>query len=288
MSTVAPVALQLDESDPLAHIPIFAALALEERGELSRLLKPRRFSPGQHIVWVGEPGREFFVIEQGSVNITLPDEHGRELVLATLGPGQFFGEISLLDGGPRTATARSQTDSTLMELGRDDFIEFIRRHPSVAIHMMTVLGQRQRETNEKLRGIKNANEVIEQRRTAGQRAVERIAEAFSSTGWAVGNMIFFAAWIVGNLWLVRSGRKYFDEPPTFATLGFIITVEAILLSIFVLISQKRQADRDRIRADLEYQVNVKAHLEVMQLHQKVDRLEGILARMENDGESRRG
>jgi uncharacterized membrane protein len=112
--------------------------------------------------------------------------------------------------------------------------------------------------------------------------VEKVAGTFSSTAWVLGNLLFFAAWIVGNLWLYKSGHKYFDEPPTFFTLGFIITLEAILLSMFVLNSQKRQADRDRIRADLEYQVNVKAHLEVMQLHQKVDRLEAILARMENE------
>lgn len=251
MSDVVP------ESDPLAHVPMFSHLTVEERAELSKLFKPRRFSPGQHIVWVGEPGREFFLIEAGSVHITLPDEAGRELTLATLGPGQFFGEISLLDGGPRTATARSQSDSTLMELGRDDFLEFVRRHPTVAIHMMTVLGQRQRETNEKLRGIKNANEVIAAKRTSSQRVVEKIASAFSSTKWVIGNLLFFVLWIAANLLLIRSGRAPFDDPPTFFTLGFLITLEAILLSMFVLNTQKRQADSDRIRGDLEYQVNIK-------------------------------
>ena len=99
MSTAAAAAAQLDESDPLGHIPMFAPLTLEERGELSRLLKPRRFTPGQHIVWVGEPGREFFVIEQGSVNITLPDEQGRELILATLGRGSSSGRFRCWTAG---------------------------------------------------------------------------------------------------------------------------------------------------------------------------------------------
>jgi uncharacterized membrane protein len=83
---------------------------------------------------------------------------------------------------------------------------------------------------------------------------------------------------------VEGKPRFFDEPPTFFTLGFIITMEAILLSMFVLASQKRQADRDRVRADLEYQVNVKAHLEVMQLHQKVDRLEVLLERLVEEGD----
>ena len=270
--------------DVLGHIPLFGNLSAEERGELARLLVPKRFEPGQAIVWVGEPGREFFVIEQGKVAITIPDESGRELVLASLGPGAFFGEISLLDGGPRTATARAETDCTLMELGREDFLQFVRHYPAAAIHIMTVLGQRQRETNEKLRGIKNVNEVMAEQVTPIQKALERIAVCLASNRWLVANLVFFAGWIVVNVALSRLPRvdgkpRFFDEPPTFFTLGFIITMEAILLSMFVLASQKRQADRDRVRADLEYQVNVKAHLEVMQLHQKVDRLEVLLERV---------
>jgi CRP-like cAMP-binding protein len=269
---VAPTA----ESDPLARIPIFEALSSEERAGLAQLFRPRRFSRGQHIVRVGEPGKEFFIIQDGTVDISVPDEAGRSLVLASLGPGQFFGEISLLDGGPRTATARSATDSSLLELAREDFLSFIQRHPSVAIQMLTILGQRQRETNEKLRAIKNANEIIAQRISPGERALERIAKVFSSTGWVIANLVFFAIWIVGNLILLRVGRRGFDDPPTFFLLGFLISVEAILLSMIVLNSQKRQADRDRIRSDLEYDVNIKAHLEVVQLHEKVDRLETLV------------
>jgi CRP/FNR family cyclic AMP-dependent transcriptional regulator len=263
------------ESDLLGHIPLFAPLSVEERGELTGLMKAKRFSPGEHIVWVGEPGVEFFIIQQGRVAITLPDENGRELVLATLTAGQFFGEISLLDGGPRTATARAETEAELLELGRNDFLEFVRKHPSAAIHMMTVLGQRQRETNDKLRGIQNANEVIAEKRTTSERVAERVATMFASSGFVTGNLVMFAFWIVANLLLARSHRQ-FDDPPTFATLGFIITLEAMLLTLFVLASQKLQGIRDRIRSDLEYQVNVKAQLEIVQLHQKIDRMETML------------
>ncbi len=269
------------DSDLLDHIPLFSNLTVEERAELSSLLKPRQFTPGQHIVFVGEPGKEFFIIQRGRVAITLPDEHGRDMVLASLGPGQFFGEISLLDGGPRTATARAETDSTLMELGREEFLQFVRKTPAAAVHLMTVLGQRQRETNEKLRGIKNANEVIAEKSTSGQRIAERVARAFASNRFVMANLIFFAFWIVGNVVLQRFGRN-FDDPPTFFTLGFVITLESILLSMFVLASQKLQSERDRISADLEYQVNVKAHLEVVQLHQKVDRLEAMLEQVTGD------
>jgi len=168
-------------------------------------------------------------------------------------------------------------------LGRDAFMEFIRSKPAAAIHMLMVLGQRQRETNEKLRGIKNANEVIAQKRTSAQKAAEKIADTFASNWYVLMNLIFFAGWIVLNTWRMARGLHPFDDPPTFFTLGFIITLEAILLSMFVLNSQKRQADRDRIRSDLEYQINLKAHLEVMALHQKVDRLAGMVELSLPDG-----
>ena len=263
------------ESDPLVHIPLFAKLSAEERAELALLFQPRRFEAAKPIVFLGEPGKEFFIIEQGKVAISVLDENGREVRLALLGPGHFFGEISLLDGGPRTATARAETDATLLELGREDFLKFIGGHPAVAIHMMTILGQRQRETNEKLRGIKNVNQIIDETRTTGERIAARLAMTFASNRFVIFNLIFFAFWIVTNVLLMRQHQN-FDDPPTFSTLGFMITLESILLSMFVLASQKFQSDRDRIRSDLEYQVNVKAHLEVLQLHQKVDRLEAML------------
>ena len=263
------------ETDVLAKIPLFAELPERDRNGLAELLHRHSFEAGKHIVWVGEPGEEFFIIEQGTVMICLPDEGGRELALAALGPGQFFGEISLLDGGPRTATARAETAATLLKLGREDFLRFLHLHPAVAVHMLTVLGSRQRETNEKLRGIKNANEVIEENRTRAQRIAEGVARTFASSPFIMANLIIFAVWMLANIFLARMNRA-FDDPPTFATLGFLITLEAILLSLFVLNSQNRQAERDRIRSDLEYQVNLKNHLEVMQLHQKVDRLDKAL------------
>jgi CRP/FNR family cyclic AMP-dependent transcriptional regulator len=263
------------ETNPLSEIPLFAQLTPEELGELASLLKLRPFTAGDTIVLVGLAGQEFFLIREGRVAISLPDDEGKEVVLASLGPGHFFGEISLLDGGPRTATASAETDAVLWELGRADFLNFISRHPLVAIQMMTVLGRRQRETNEKLRAIKNVNEVIAEQRTTGEVAVQKLATAFASNRFVLANLFFFAAWIVSNVVLFKSHRN-FDDPPAFFTLGFVIALESILLSMFVLASQKFQSERDRVRADLEYEVNVKAQLDIVELHQKVDRLQSLM------------
>jgi CRP/FNR family transcriptional regulator, cyclic AMP receptor protein len=270
------------DADIFAGIPLFSELDAAEREDLRRLLQPLTFEPQRAICWIGEAGDEFYIIESGQVLICYPDENGREVTLAALGPGQFFGELSLLDGGRRTATARSQTEVRVLALGRDSFHQFIQQHPSAAIHILTEMGRRQRDQLEKLRGVKNVNEVVEERRTPVQRIVERIARLFSSVGFLLANLLFISGWIVfQNIAYEQASARepakyppvsYLDTPPTFFWLGFMVTIEALLLSIFVLNAQRRQTQRDSIKADLDYQVNRKTQLEIMQLHEKIDRL----------------
>jgi CRP/FNR family cyclic AMP-dependent transcriptional regulator len=259
---------------PLAVIPLFAELSDAELAELETALQESRYSDHQPVVWVGDPGEDFFLIRSGHVEISCPDETGKEVALGTLSPGQFFGEISLLDGGPRTATVRARGDVVLSRLSRERFLEFLRGHPDAAVHMMTVLGRRQRETVEKVRGIRNVNEAVARQLTHWQVVAERIASV-TATKWFVSlNLGFFVFWILLNL-LLRHWRHAFDGPH-FDLLGLLVTIEALFIALFVLISQNQQNERDRIRADLDYQVNLKAHQEVMQLHQKVDRLTEVI------------
>ncbi len=255
---------------PLAGIPLFEDLSQEELGELEALLTPRALLDRQPIFWLGDHGDEFFLVRTGNVDISCPDETGKDVLLATLGPGHFFGEISLLDGGPRTASAFTRGPVMLSCLTREHFLNFLHAHPEAAVHMLTVLGRRLRETNEMVRGIRNVNEAVDRLRTRWQVMAEHIA-TFTATQWFIGlNLVFFLAWVGSNL-LLRHWKKDFDGTH-FDLLSLIITAEAFFITLFVLISQNQQNERDRIRADLEYQVNIKAHQEVIQLQQKVDRL----------------
>jgi CRP-like cAMP-binding protein len=270
------------QTDIFTRIPLFAELDAGEREELRRLLQPRELDAQQVLFWIGEAGDDFFIVESGHVVICYPDENGKEVTLATLGSGQFFGELSLLDGGRRTATARAQGAVRLLALGREKFHHFLNEHPSAAIHILTELGRRQRDQIEKLRGVKNANEVVEERRTPVQRFVERIARLFASEIFLLVNLLFISAWVVFQKIAYDQAHakdpksfpsiSFLDTPPTFFWLGFMVTVEALLLSIFVLNAQRRQAQRDSIKADLDYQVNRKAQSEIMRLHEKIDRL----------------
>jgi len=259
----------------VANIPLFAKLAREEIVALCGLMKSKKFERDEPIVFIGDDGSEFHIVQVGRALVSQPNESGKEVALAELGPGQFFGEISLLDGGPRTATVRAVNDVILLSLERADFVEFLLKHPSAAVHILTVLGARQRDLLEKLRGIRNVNEVVVGHQSKLQRALTRVASVFASEKFLLANLIFIACWMSLHLVLAYKHRRtinLIDDPPTFFWLGFMITVEAIVISMFVLNAQRRQAERDRVRADFEYQVNVKAHINVAELHRKVDKL----------------
>jgi uncharacterized membrane protein len=266
----------------LRNIPIFSGISDEELEELADLLEPRAFAPLQPIVFVGDSGTEMFILRSGDVIVSVPDEAGKEVPIERMGPGSFFGELSLLDGGPRTANVRAVTAVEALSLQRADFVQFLLRRPSAAVHMLTVLGARQRGLLEKLRGIRNVNEAETLGQSPLQRRLSRVAAVFASEWFLMGNLLLIASWIVMNLVLRALGQPHFDDPPTFFWLGFMLTVEAIVVAIFVLNAQRRQAERDRIHADLEYQVNVKAHMEVMELQRKMDRL---LASIEQESET---
>jgi CRP/FNR family cyclic AMP-dependent transcriptional regulator len=256
----------------LLNIPLFSKLSPVELTALTLLLKTKKFAESEPIVYLGDDGSEFFIVQHGKVGVSHPDESGKEVTLAELGPGNFFGEISLLDGGPRTANVRAVVDVTLLSLERGQFVEFLLQHPAAAVHILTILGARQRELLEKLRGIRNVNEAISGEQTRLQRWLSRSAGVFASERFLLLNTLFIGVWIVVHSLLWHKPIEWLDQPPTFFWLGFMITLESIVIGMFVLNAQRRQAERDRVRGDLEYQVNVKAHVEVMELHRKVDRL----------------
>jgi len=257
------------DRDLLTKIPLFAKLPPEQLDELAGLMTRHEFKMSAPIFWVGDKGTDFFVVQSGRVTLSYPDEVGRDVTLADLGAGDFFGEISLLDGGPRSATARAQTDVVLMSLKRDDFMNFLNNRPMAAGYIVTVLGARQRDMLNKLRGVTNVNTVIAERATAWQRIADVIAAVSASQAFVLLHLVWFGGWMVLNA--VRGPNA--PDPYPFGLLTMIVSLEAIFLSIFVLISQNRAGEKDRIRADLDYQVNLKAQHEIMEILQRMDRLD---------------
>ena len=262
----------------LQSVPLFKLLDASEREDLERVLERREIETGETIFSFGEPGDSLYIVGAGSVELFVKDNSGAKIVLTNCGPGEPFGELSLFDGGARTATAVALERSSLFILDREDLLAFLRRHPDAALDFLTTMGQRIRNADELLRRrvARNINEEAALHTTTLERIADVIAEYSGSIQFLFLNALWFACWIV---WNTAPFLPHFDPYP-FGFLTMVVSLEAIFLSIFVLVSQNRQAAKDRLRNDAEYEVNLKAELEISHLHEKVDFLtEQLLARM---------
>jgi CRP/FNR family transcriptional regulator, cyclic AMP receptor protein len=264
----------------LKEVPFFQLMDEQERTALAGVLDVVQIPASRTVFSYGDPGDSLYIIRAGAVEIFITDDTGQRIVLETATAGDYFGEISLLDNGPRTASVVATEDLEALRLDRPDLEQFLNRYPSAALDMLTVMGRRLRSSAEQLRhtASRNVNEEMEDRRTVVQKMADWIAEFSGSMAFLVLNALVFLVWIVANVDLIP-GLHAFDPFP-FGLLTMAVSLEAIFLSIFVLISQNRMAAKDRIRSDIEYDVNLKAELEVAQLHEKVDHLQAdVLARL---------
>jgi len=256
--------------DLLKEVPLFQLLDDQERAALAESLNQVQIPSGQTVFRANEPGGTLYIIRSGKVEIFVKDDTGNRMVLETPSDGDFFGEISLLDNGPRSAFALVIEDMEALCLNRAHLEKFISQHPQAAMDMLSVMGRRLRQDVELLRhtASRNANEALEDNRTGIQKAADWIAGFSGSMPFLMMNAIIFSLWIVVNENLVP-GVRAFDRFP-YGLLTMAVSLEAIFLSIFVLISQNRQAAKDRVRSDIEYDVNLKAEREIAHLHEKVD------------------
>lgn len=267
-------------SELLAEVPFFALLDEKERTQLAERLDAVTFKGGQPVFNAGDPGDSLYVVRSGEVEIFFKNDTGEKIVLETAGPGHFFGEISLLDGGPRTASAHAKEDVEALEVDRGDLDEFLRLHPEATLDLLTATGRRLREAAKLLRNTasRNVNEEVEDNRSTVAKVADWIAEFSGTLTFLFLHVGLFAVWIGWNL---IAGERGFDPFP-FGFLTMCVSLEAIVLSVFVLLSQSRQAARDKVKNDIEYSVNLKAELEIAHLHEKVDHMHGeILKRLSN-------
>jgi CRP/FNR family transcriptional regulator, cyclic AMP receptor protein len=258
----------------LAGVPFFQYLDADERAVLARHLDEVCVPAGQLVFQMNDPGGTLFVIRTGSVEVFLTDATGERVVLETPGPGEVFGEISFLDGGSRTASVLVVEDLDALAVDRDDLSHLFRAHPEAGLDIIAAMGKRLRRSVELLRNTasRNVNAEVADRRTTVERAADWIAAFSGSITFLMLHIVFFAAWVLLNTrWLPGWQPPMFDPFP-FGLLTMVVSLEAIILSVFVLLSQNRQVAKDRIRGDIEYEVNLKAELEIAQLHEKMDRL----------------
>src|SRR6185436_1813851 len=255
----------------LANIKMFELLDDDDRVELAKVIDEAHVVAGESLFQAGDPGDSLFIVESGEIELFIKDTAGQKIVLATPSAGDMFGELAMLDSGPRTATAVALQDSDILVLDRDDLVLLFQKKPEAALHMLAALSSLTRKADELLRTrvSKNLNEEMSIHLGILDRISDWLAWFSGSMPFLISHSVWFIVWISLNTIIL--GDRAFDPFP-FGLLTMIVSLEAIFLACFVLISQNRQAQKDKVRADIEYEVNIKAELEVAHLHETTDRI----------------
>lgn len=257
--------------EALRSVPLFASLDDNAASELRKLLRAKSVASHTRLFCQGDTGDSLYLIDSGKIRISIKDEDGDQVVLAELAEGDFFGEMALIDGKQRSADADVIEDARLVVLSRLDFLSFVRANPDVALKMLSAVSNRLRLTDELLRSrvSRNANEEEEARLTMADRAADVIAEfggSWKFIGVSIGLIIF---WIVLNSYMLRNA---FDAAP-YQMLNLVLAVIAGMQAPIIMMSQNRQGEKDRLRADLDYQVNLKNELSLAEVLRRLDLLE---------------
>lgn len=255
----------------LRSVPLFASLDSKATAELGRYLSIHDYPASAAIFRNRDPGDAMYLIDLGKVRISIKDADGHIVTLAELGPGDFFGEMSMLDGHGRSADATVLENARVAKLTRDDFLTFMRSDPRITLEMLTALTRRLRRTDDLLRHrvSRNANEEEAMQLTLADHAADKIAEFGGSWKFIGFSIALFIVWVAVNSVLLT--RKPFDPFP-FILLNLALNMITALQAPIIMMSQNRQVQKDRLRANLDYQLNLKNELLLSDVIHRLDDL----------------
>ena len=257
--------------EALRSVPLFASLDDDAARDLRNLLSEKTVPQNTRLFRQGDTGDAMYLIESGRVRISLRDADKQEVTLAELAQGDFFGEMSIIDGRQRSADAQVIENARLAVLSREAFLTFVRKKPDVALEMLSALTDRLRRTDELLRSrvSRNVNDEEQARLTLADRAADLIAEFGGSWKFIIISMLIIVVWIILNTFILVKG---FDPAP-YQMLNLTLAVIAGMQAPIIMMSQNRQGGKDRLRADLDYQVNLKNELSLSEVLRRLDVLE---------------
>ena len=256
--------------DTLRHVPLFESLDDESARKLCQLMESIDCKAKTFLFRAGDEGDAMYLIERGKVRISVQATDGRDMTLTELGRGDFFGEMVLFDGQRRSADAVVAEDARLAVLSRDHFLSFVRSSPNVALEMLTALANRLRHTDELLRHSATRNVNVEEaaQRTLADRAADVIAEFGGSWKFIIAAVFFFNLWVLINSF----ANSRFDAYP-YLLLSTAINMLTLLQAPIILMSQNRQSHKDRLRAEIDYQINLKNELALNEIIERLKVLE---------------
>jgi uncharacterized membrane protein len=257
-------------ADELRHVPLFSLLDEEELAVLAQQVETRAFAANQRIYKVGEASTRAFVVMSGAVRVTLLDEDGQEVVFSEPRHGEFFGFASMLEDGTHATSAVATEATTCVEVDRNDLTQLLTRKPMAGLDMLTVLAREIHSTQRLVSGrsARNPNEVYDEGETRGERVADRVA----SFG---GSWTFITVFLVGMLIYVAFNvvlsKKAWDPYP-FILLNLFLSMLAAIQAPVIMMSQNRQDAKDRVRSELDFQVNRRAESEIQALSRKLHAL----------------
>jgi CRP/FNR family cyclic AMP-dependent transcriptional regulator len=255
-------------------IPIFSLLDADERAVLADHVELRRFAARQRIYKIGDPGEKAYFLLSGSVQVLTIDEDHQEVVIDTPTRGDVFGLSSMLSAAPHQTTAIALEDTAAIEIDRQDIAALLQRKPQAGLDMLTMVGRQFRAAQElvRVRTARNPNEVIDQQLTVG----DRIADSVARFGGSWAFIISFGVVLVlySGLSVVLTDRSW--DPYPFILLNLFLSMLAAIQAPVIMMSQNRQDTRDRLRSELDFAVNRKAEMEIIQLAAKLNRIDDRL------------
>jgi CRP/FNR family cyclic AMP-dependent transcriptional regulator len=263
------------DAQELKHVPLFALLDDEEAAVLASQVEIKKFVPHQRIYKIGDTDGHAYVMVSGKVRVTTVDKDHQEVVVDEPSHGEFFGFASMLEATPHQTNAVAAEETICLEVGRDDIAVLLQRKPLAGMDMLTVLGKQFHASQElvRLRALRNPNEIIEKDATLGERIADRVADFGGSWTFIMMFLVMLVAYSSLSLFM---GKSSWDPYP-FILLNLFLSMLAALQAPVIMMSQNRQDTKDRLRGELDYDVNRRAEAEIQGLSRKLNLLDDRIA-----------
>jgi CRP/FNR family transcriptional regulator, cyclic AMP receptor protein len=252
----------------LQHVPLFALLDEEELAVLASQVELKAFAPRQRIYKIGDAGGHAYVLVSGAVQVTTVDQDHQEVVVDRPAQGEFFGFASMLDGTPHQTTAIATEESTAVEVSREDITVLLQRKPLAGVDMLTVLGRQFHASQElvRVRATRNPNEIIEEQATFGEHIADAVARFGGSWSFIILFGVVLAVYVAANA--ILRGKAW--DPYPYILLNLFLSMLAAIQAPVIMMSQNRQDKKDRLRGELDYDVNRRAESEIQGLARKLN------------------
>ena len=262
----------------LKNVPLFALLDEDEIAVLAAQVEIKKFAPRERIHKIGDLGGRAYVVISGKVRLTTVDQDQQEVVVDEPGPGDFLGFASMLDQTPHQTDAMALEETVCVAVDRDDIATLLQRKPHAGMDLLTVLGRQFHASQQlvRVRANRNANELIEEQETTGERVADSVARFGGSWAFITTFAVVLAIYVAVNVGL---GLSSWDPYP-FILLNLFLSMLAAIQAPVIMMSQNRQDKKDRVRSELDYEVNRRAESEIQGVARKLNLLDEKLGDVE--------